>query len=348
MWALDLCRPGALRFFQRYRKGIRRDADESENLPMPINVAVIGCGHWGKNHVRNFAELGALKAVVDPDAKLAASMAEQFGVTAMPFEDAITDTAVDAVVIAAPAEPHARLALRAFAAGKHVFAEKPIAMTMADGEAMRDAAVKAGKVLMVGHLLQYHPAFVALRNFVREGGLGRLRYAYSHRCSLGKFRLEENVLWSFAPHDVSMLLALFGEAPSSVSGSGGAFVSDGIEDEYRVDMQFPSGGRAHVFSSWLHPFKEHRLVIVGETGMAVFEDSAGGPEKLRLYRHVIETGGGAPVPTKADWEPIAYGDEEPLRSQCEHFLDACAGKHSPLTDGAEALRVLDVLIQAGN
>jgi len=314
---------------------------------MSVNVAVVGCGHWGKNHVRNFAELGALKAVVDPDAKLAASMAEQFGATAMSFEAAIAEPSVDAVVIAAPAELHARLALQAFAAGKHVFAEKPIAMTMADGEAMRDAAAKAGKILMVGHLLQYHPAFVALRNFVREGSLGKLRYAYSHRCSLGKFRLEENVLWSFAPHDVSMLLALFGEAPSAVSGSGGAFVSEGIEDEYRVDMQFPSGGRAHVFSSWLHPFKEHRLVVVGETGMAVFEDSAAGAEKLRLYRHVIETGAGAPVPAKADWEPIVYGDEEPLRSQCEHFLGACAGQHPPLTDGAEALRVLDVLIQAG-
>lgn len=313
---------------------------------MTLSVAVIGCGHWGKNHVRNFAQLGALRAVVDPNSELAESMAAEFGAAAMSFESAIADPSVDAVVIAAPAELHASLALQAIAAGKHVFVEKPIALTMEDGTAMRDAAARAGKVLMVGHLLQYHPAFIALRDFVRDGQLGKLRYAYSHRCSLGKFRLEENVLWSFAPHDVSMLLALFGEAPSGVTGSGGAFVTEGIEDEYRVDMSFPSGGRAHVFSSWLHPFKEHRLTVIGEKGMAVFEDSAGGADKLRLYRHVINTGAGAPVPAKADWEPIAYGDQEPLRAQCEHFLAACAGQHPALTDGAEALRVLDVLIRA--
>lgn len=314
---------------------------------MSVRVAVVGCGHWGKNHVRNYAELGALHAVVDPNAALASAMAAQHGVRALTFDEAMGDSAIDAVVIAAPAELHARLAVQAFDAGKHVLVEKPIAMTMADGEAMRDAAGKAGKVLMVGHLLQYHPAFVALRSFVRGGSLGALRYAYSHRCSLGKFRLEENALWSFAPHDVSMLLALFGEAPVAVSGSGGAYVTPGIEDEYRVDMRFASGARAHVFASWLHPFKEHRLIVVGESGMAVFDDSAAGPEKLRLYRHVIETGAGAPVPVKAEWEPIAYGSEEPLRAQCEHFLAACAGKHPPLTDCTEALNVLDVLIQAG-
>lgn len=312
---------------------------------MSVKVAVIGCGHWGKNHVRNFAELGALGAVVDPHAPTAEKFAAEYGVPALSFDEAIASADIDGVVIAAPAELHADLAIKAYDNGKHVFVEKPIALTMEDGERMKAAAEKAGKALMVGHLLQYHPAFVALREFVKGGGLGKLRYAYSHRCSLGKFRVEENALWSFAPHDVSMLLALFGEAPQTVRGMGGAYVTPGIEDECRLDMEFAGGGRAHVLATWLHPFKEHRLIVVGETGMAVFEDSAAGEEKLRLYRHTIDTSGREPVPSKADWEPLAYGDDEPLKTECQHFLDACAGKHAPLTDADEALRVLDVLIK---
>jgi UDP-2-acetamido-3-amino-2,3-dideoxy-glucuronate N-acetyltransferase len=312
---------------------------------MSVNVAVIGCGHWGKNHVRNFAELGALGAVVDPHAPTAEKFALDYGVPALSFDEAIASADIDGVVIAAPAELHADLAIKAYDNGKHVFVEKPIALTMEDGERMKAAAEKAGKALMVGHLLQYHPAFVALREFVKGGGLGQLRYAYSHRCSLGKFRVEENALWSFAPHDVSMLLALFGEAPETVRGMGGAYVTEGIEDECRLDMQFAGGGRAHVLATWLHPFKEHRLIVVGETGMAVFEDSAQGEEKLRLYHHAIDTSGPVPTPSKADWEPLAYGDDEPLKTECQHFLDACAGHHAPLTDADEALRVLDVLIK---
>lgn len=312
---------------------------------MTTRVAVVGCGHWGKNHVRNFAGLGALAAVVDPDQEVAARFAKEYGVKALSFEQAVADSAIDAVVIATPAELHADLAVKAFKHGKHVFVEKPIALTLEEGERMKAAAQKAGKVLMVGHLLQYHPAFVALRDFVRGGGLGTLRYAYSHRCSLGKFRTEENALWSFAPHDVSMLLALFGQAPETVHGSGGAYVTPGVEDECRLDFEFAGGARAHIFASWLHPFKEHRLIVVGEAGMAVFEDSQSGPEKLRLYRHQIDTSGPVPAPSKADWEALPYGDEEPLQTECAHFLGACAGEHPALTDADEALRVLDVLIK---
>lgn len=312
---------------------------------MSIQIAVVGCGHWGKNHVRIFAELGALAAVVDPNTELAARFAEEYSVKALSFDEAVADADVDGVVIAAPAELHADLAVKAFDHNKHVFVEKPIALTLEEGKRMKAAASKAGKVLMVGHLLQYHPAFVALHDVVRAGGLGKLRFAYSHRCSLGKFRVEENALWSFAPHDVSMLLALFGEPPESVRGSGGAYVTPGVEDECRLDMDFADGRRAHVFSSWLHPFKEHRLIVVGETGMAVFEDSAQGPEKLRLYRHAIDTSGPIPASQKADWEPLPYGDDEPLKTECAHFLGACAGEHPALTDADEALRVLDVLIK---
>ncbi len=306
-------------------------------------VAVVGCGYWGRNLVRNFAELGALGAVVDPDPATAAREAQKYGVSAVTFEDVLLRPEIGGLAIAAPAELHADLALRAFAAGKHVYVEKPMALTVVDGERMAKAADAAKRVLMVGHLLQYHPAFVTLLKLVRDGGLGAIRSAYSHRLSLGKTRIEENVLWSFAPHDVSMLLALFGEEPESVSGGGGAFLTPGIEDEYRLDMTFPGGGRGHIFASWLHPFKEHRLVVIGETGMAVFEDSATGADKLCLYRHRIDMTKSPPEPTKMEAEALPYPADEPLRTECAHFLDCMATGATPRTDAREGLRVLKVL-----
>jgi len=197
---------------------------------------------------------------------------------------------------------------------------------------------------MVGHLLQYHPIFVALRDMVRAGDLGKLRYAYSNRLSMGKFRLEEDAFWSLAPHDVSMLLALFDEAPSEVRGGGLDFITPGIADESRIDMVFPSGGRAHVFASWLHPFKEQRLVVVGDKAMAVFEDSQ--PEwdkKLVVYKHAVDMSAAVPAPVKADPEYIDVPRGEPLKSECQHFLDCVANDETPFTDADEALRVLRVL-----
>lgn len=197
---------------------------------------------------------------------------------------------------------------------------------------------------MVGHLLQYHPVFVALRDMVHEGVLGKLRYAYSNRLSMGKFRLEEDAFWSLAPHDVSMLLALFDEAPIEVRGGGLDFITPGVADESRIDMVFPSGGRAHVFASWLHPFKEQRLVVVGEKAMAVFEDSQPDwDKKLVLYKHSIDMSGRVPAPVKAEAEYIQVPHGEPLKSECQHFLDCIAEGTTPFTDAEEALRVLRVL-----
>ena len=307
-----------------------------------VTVAVMGCGHWGKNLARNFAELGALKALVDPNPDTAAKHADMHGVASMASDEVLASD-VDGVVIAAPAELHADLALKAIAAGKHVYVEKPLALSVADGEKMRDAANDADRILMVGHLLQYHPVFVALRDRVRAGELGKLRYAYSNRLSTGKFRVEEDAFWSLAPHDVSMLLALFDEAPSEVRLSGLDFITPGIADESRLDMVFPSGGRAHVFASWLHPFKEQRLVVVGEDAMAVFDDVKPWDEKLTFYRHVIDTSGPVPIPHKAEPEFIAVPQGEPLKSECQHFLDSIANGTQPFTDAEEALRVLRVL-----
>ncbi len=307
------------------------------------NLAVIGCGYWGKNLARNFAELGALKAVVDPNPETAAIHAKQHSVMAITMAEALADPSIKSIAIAAPAELHKKLALEGIAAGKHIYVEKPLALCVADGEEMRDAANAAGRILMVGHLLQYHPVFVALRNMVAAGELGKLRYVYSHRLSMGKFRLEEDAFWSLVPHDVSMILALFGEEPNSVSGGGLDFITPGIADEARLDMAFPSGGRAHVFASWLHPFKEQRLVVVGEKAMAVFDDTVAWNEKLALYRHTVDMTGPVPAPIKAEVEYVEVAKGEPLKSECQHFLDCVAKQITPITDAEEALRVLRVL-----
>ncbi|MEI4197511.1 Gfo/Idh/MocA family protein [Roseovarius sp. E0-M6] len=312
-----------------------------------IKVAQIGCGYWGKNLARNFAELGALAAVVDGNPDTANAFSEQYSVPVRTLDEVLADNTIQAVSLATPAETHAALASRAIKAGKHVYVEKPLSLEIADAEAVIKEAASAERVLMVGHLLQYHPVFLRLREIVESGTLGPLRYIYSNRMSLGKFRVEENVLWSFAPHDFSMILSLAGEEPSTVTAQGAAFVTADLADWATVQFVFPSGVRGHVQASWLHPFKEHRLVVVGEKAMAVFEDSASEwGEKLKIYDHTIDYSGAVPVPRKADAQCIAVAPGEPLKEECRHFLDCAENGRSPRTDGTEGLRVLRALEQA--
>ena len=221
--------------------------------------------------------------------------------------------------------------------------EKPIALTLEDAEAMVAAGQKAGRVLMVGHLLQYHPAFLKLKELVRDGALGRLRYVYSRRLNLGKLRTEENVLWSFAPHDISMILSLADEEPNEVHGIAGNYLQQHISDFASIHMTFPSGMMAHVDASWLNPFKEQRLVVIGEKAMAEFDDRAPWPEKLKLYRHVAEIVDGKPRLEAASPECVDIADDEPLLNECRHFLAFVARGETPFTDGHEAIRVLKVL-----
>ena len=303
-------------------------------------VAVIGCGAWGRNLVRAHASLGSLVAVVDADPGMAAAQAELYGVTARTVEEVVADPEIDAVVIAAPAIAHAELARRVVAAGKHVFVEKPLALTVPDAEAVVAEAEAAGVVLMVGHLLQYHPAFLALRDLVAEGRLGELRYLYSNRLNLGRIRQEENSLWSFAPHDLSMLLALVGEEPDEVTATGGYFLHPDIADVTTTHLSFPSGPQAHVFVSWLHPFKEQRLVVVGSDAMAVFDDTQDWAEKLVVFDHGVDWVDGVPTADRAEPTPIALPAAEPLKLECQHFLDCVATGTAPRTDGHEGLRVL--------
>jgi UDP-2-acetamido-3-amino-2,3-dideoxy-glucuronate N-acetyltransferase len=313
------------------------------DLTVLPRVAVIGCGYWGKNLVRTFAHIGALCAVVDPDADNAAALAAKYGVDHRSLEAVLAAPDIDAVVIAAPAKDHAAVAMTAIEAGKHVFVEKPLALDVGDAAAVVAAAEQRGLTLMVGHLLQYHPAFLALRHMVDAGALGELRYVYSNRLNLGRIRREENILWSFAPHDLSMLLALVGESPDQVTAVGSTFLSDNVPDVTTTHMSFPSGPRAHVFVSWLHPFKEQRLVVVGADAMAVFDDTAPWDSKLVVFEHGVSWDGLDPVPVRGEPNPIPLEQSEPLRLECEHFLHCVATGETPRTDGHEGVRVLQVL-----
>lgn len=317
--------------------------ESSDMTRMAARVGVVGCGHWGKNLIRNFAELGALGAVSDADEALAAKYAEEHHTTPKPWNEILASPAIEAVVIAAPAAVHARLAHEAIEAGKHVYIEKPLALDVVEAEAIVRKAGDAKRTLMVGHLLQYHPAYVKLREMVRGGELGRLRYVYSNRLSLGKIRREEDVLWSFAPHDISMILGLTGEEPCEVDGKLSPLLHDRIADTAHVHLGFPSGVKAHVSVSWLHPFKEHRLVVIGDRAMTVFDDTQPWPSKVVLYRHMIGWRDEIPAPVKAEGEPVEIGEAEPLKEECRHFLECVRTGREPQTNGEEGLAVLRVL-----
>jgi UDP-2-acetamido-3-amino-2,3-dideoxy-glucuronate N-acetyltransferase len=312
---------------------------------LSIRVGVVGAGYWGKNLLRNFADLGALAAFCDTNDAHRDTMALQFP-NARPFSDphalfAFTD--LDAVAIATPAVTHGQLVAAALESGKHVFVEKPLCLDIAEAGRLRDRAAALSRTLMVGHLLLYHGAFIALRHCVETGGVGAVRYIYSNRLSLGKIRREENALWSFAPHDVSMILQLMREEPQSVVATGGHYLTPGVSDTTLSHLTFRGGVQAHIFVSWLHPFKEQRLVVVGSDGMAVFDDTQKGPGKLVLYRHVTEWNGDAPMVGKAPAVPIQYEDVEPLRQECAAFLAAVQDGAIPPSDANEGIRVLRVL-----
>ena len=306
-------------------------------------TAVIGCGYWGKNLVRNFANLDGLGAVCDPNMETAKKFADEYGVPAMSFEEVLASD-VPSIAIAAPAELHYKLARQALEAGKHVYVEKPLALVARESEELCKLADKKNLKLMVGHLLQYHPAFLKLKEMVLGGELGEVRYVYSNRLSLGKIRREENSLWSFAPHDISMILSLVGEEPTSITATGAAYLHEVLADVTMTHLTFPGGVRGHVFVSWLHPFKEQKLVVVGSESMAVFDDTQPWASKVQLYAHKIDIDAdGIPVPAKADAKNIELVEDEPLKLECKHFLDCVQSGETPRTDGYEGLRVLKVL-----
>ena len=304
-------------------------------------VAVVGCGHWGRNLVRNFQQLGALKLICD-STPAGRDLAHEL----VPAAEITTDiehalrAEVDGIVIATPAETHFDLTNLALRSGKHVFVEKPLALTYEHGAQLVKLAKQANRILMVGHVLEYHPCITTLSELIQTGELGKVCYIYSNRLSLGKIRREENILWSFAPHDIAVILRLVSAMPFQVVACGGSYLQPNIADVTVTNLLFDNGVQAHIHVSWLHPFKEQRLVVIGTKKMASFDDVS---KTLTLYDQRVEVKDGLPIPIKGTGQIIPYPDEEPLRLECSAFLEAIASGNPPLTDGASGLRVLKVL-----
>ena len=326
---------------------MQESSKNSVNTNNPINprIAVIGCGYWGKNLVRNFHDLGALSAICDKDPMVLAEFQKIYqGIPVFQDLDNLLDDSfsqVDAIVISTPSETHYHLSKRCLLAGKHVFVEKPLALTEQEGREIIQIAEKNKLTLMVGHILQYHGAVIKLKELIDSGELGKIQYLYSNRLNIGKIRTEENILWSFAPHDISVILMLLREMPNAVYATGGAYLQEQIPDTTLTTLDFHSGVKAHIFVSWLHPFKEQKLIVVGDKKMAVFDDLS--QEKLKLFPHKIQWLQRAPVAAKAEAEVVKLEMEEPLKAECKHFLDCVANGQPPKTDGREGLRVLQVL-----
>lgn len=319
----------------------------SPGLARP-KVAAVGCGQWGRNIVRNLSQLGALSAVSDLCTNTATEFSSRYDVPARRFEELLEDEEIEALAIATPAAFHALHSRQALEAGKHVFVEKPLAMNVPDGQVLATLARERQRVLMVGHVLRYHPVVRKLLQEVRSGRLGTVRHIYSRRLSLGRFRTEEDVLWSLAPHDISIILAIFGDLPQRVSAHGRPILNSHIADIARVHLDFANGVTADVAVSWLNPVKEHKLVLIGSRAQAVFDDAARWPEKLQIFDHGIDVSSGAVRVVRADPVLVRVDEKEPLREECAHFLSCVTASKTPRTDSLEALRVLRVLEAAAN
>lgn len=320
----------------------------------PVRTAVAGCGYWGKNLVRNFAGLSDLRVCCDASQDILARIQKAHPAVEVTenYDQVLARQDVDAVVLATPAPTHAELAIAALEKGKHVFVEKPLALSTADAEATVRAADAAGRILMVGHLLVYHPAVNYIKEMADSGELGEVYYLYSQRVNLGKVRSDENALWSLAPHDIAVALYLLDEEPEEVHATGQGFLQGGIEDVTFVTLRFGSGRVAHIHVSWLDPHKERRLTVVGSRRMVVFDDMEP-QEKIRVYDKGVEQAGTdrAHYETYAELLQLRQGDivipriqaGEPLATECAEFLRAVETGIPPRSDGRDGLRVVKAL-----
>jgi UDP-2-acetamido-3-amino-2,3-dideoxy-glucuronate N-acetyltransferase len=314
---------------------------------MEKNIALIGAGYWGKNHLKNLHRLNVLHSVLELTDEIVRERQKEFpGVSFVTGDSHILDNPdIRAVVIAASAARHYDLTKKFLLAGKDVLVEKPLALTTAEGQELVDIARQQNRILMVGHILQYHAAVIKLKELIDAGELGVIRYIYSNRLNIGKLRTEENVLWSFAPHDISLICMLMnGEEPVRVDAHGGAYVRPGIYDTTLTTLEFKNGVKGHVFVNWLHPFKEQKLVVVGSEKMAVFDDVS--DKKLSIYPHKINLEGDIPVAMKAESYPVEFEMKEPLREELLHFIHCIESRETPKTDGVEGLNVLKILERA--
>jgi len=311
------------------------------------SVCLVGNGTWGKNLARSFSKLDVLHSICDTN-ELVLDYAQQLypeSEVTTNFKKILENPLITKVAIAAPARQHYSLGKQALLSGKDVYIEKPLCLDSRDADELTVLAKKNNRVLMVGHLLHYHPCIRHLLDGVRSGELGRVQYIVSNRLNLGPIRSEENALWDFAPHDISIILSLCEDRlPDQVRCLGAAHVLDGIADTTLTTLKFDNGVRAHIYASWLNPFKEQKLTVVGTSGIYIFDDTLPWKDKLIIYRnHLHWTEQQIPLCKKKEPEKIFVPEYEPLLAECEHFIKCCEERVAPRTDGKEGLRVLKVL-----
>lgn len=308
-------------------------------------TGLIGCGMWGRNLARNLSQLGALASVADRDAENAAAFADEFGGKADSIDAVLEQHDLDGIIIATPAFTHADLACRALAAGRHVYVEKPLAMSLDEANRIAAAARDARRVVMVGHLIRYHQAFITLQQEIASGRIGKVQHVMANRLAMGRIRSNESVIHDLCPHDTSLLLALMGEEPTSVSCAGASHITPGIIDHVSAMFAFSDERTAAMNISWISPYKEHRLTVIGSSGSIVFDDSRPWAEKLTLFRDDIQPQGDGFAISRSEPVFLPVDESEPLKQEVATFIDCCDTGKVPPTDLTEALAVQRVLEQ---
>ncbi len=311
-----------------------------------IKIGLIGAGAWGQNHLRVLGQMGVLAAVADTsNERLEQIKKDHDGIkTTESYKELLAMPDIDAVVIATPAFTHFKIAEESLAAGKHTFVEKPLSLTKKEGEMLVFDAKRESKLLMVGHLLHYHPAIIELKKVVDRGELGKILHIAAHRLNLGKIRTEENVMWSIAPHDISLILSFFQDVPQTVHVEGASYIQKNIPDMAHIHLHFSENRNAHIYTSWLNPYKERKFTIIGDKGMAVFDDMAA--DKLVIYNSLAERDErNNPVSVNNGTRIVELPNTEPVLNELTHFVTCIESNTDPLTDGAEGVRVLSVLEQ---
>jgi len=314
-----------------------------------IKTGIIGCGKWGINHVKTANNLLGrnLVAVCDlnGDSRDKVSIISADIEFFTKIEDILKNKIINTVIIATPAETHFEIAKLCLENNKHVLVEKPLTLLSSETESLIKLSSSKGLKLMVGHVLLYHPAILKLKGMMDDGFIGNVQYIYSNRLNLGTIRKEENILWSFAPHDISVIQFLLGMEPVSVCAEGATFLQKNIEDTTLTYLRYPGNVHAHIYVSWLHPFKEQRLVVIGDKGMIVFEDSLKA-EKLKYYRKGFNIVDGEIEKFDSDYEVIPFENSQPLEEEQKHFFDCIMNNKIPRTDGNHAKEVLEILEKA--
>mgnify|MGYP001411334143 CR=1 FL=1 len=312
-----------------------------------VNICVVGAGYWGKNHIKTLDDLGALGGIVDSDNSILNSLKKNFPqiTTFNNLDDALSKNIFSGFTVATPADTHFEIAKKIIISGKSVLVEKPITLTIEDCEELVDLAKKNSVNLMVGHVMLFHPAIRKIKEFIENGKIGTLQYIYSNRLNLGQIRNTENVFWSFAPHDISIFQYLTESFPCKISAESSSFIQKGIYDSTITHLTYPENIKGHIFVSWLHPFKEHRLVVIGSEAMITFEDSKDG-NLIKYYSKKFNIEEGIPEKIDGPIKIVDYKYKLPLTEELDYFINTIGKKDPEIANGKHALDVIKILVMA--